>query len=113
MPLLFSLRRPDRYCFHHERNKEGYVMTEAEANAMVGKRARILDSKLGVSKGTTGTVISARRAFADGQHMATGVGGKTPEPTATEWMWMNNFECDDPLKTTIEIYEWDDSIEEI
>jgi hypothetical protein len=88
-------------------------MTEAEANARVGKRARILDSRLEVPPGTTGTVISARRAFADGQHRALGMEGKTPEPTAAEWMWMNNLECDDPLKTVIQIYEWDESIEEL
>jgi hypothetical protein len=86
-------------------------MTEAEANAMVGKRARILDSRLEVPPGTTGTVISAVRAFTDGQRMSTSSEGKIPEPT--EWMWMNNLECDDPLKTTIQIYEWDESIEEI
>ena len=86
-------------------------MTEAEANAMVGKRARILDSKLEVPPGTTGTVISAVRAFTDGQRMSTSSEGKIPEPP--EWMWMNNLECDDPLKTTIPIYEWDESVEEI
>jgi hypothetical protein len=86
-------------------------MTEAEANAMVGKRARILDSKLEVPPGTTGTVISAVRAFTDGQRMSTSSEGKIPEPP--EWMWMNNLECDDPLKTTIQIYEWDESVEEI
>ena len=88
-------------------------MTEAEAKAMVGKRARILDSWLEMPPGTTGTVISAGRAFADGQHRVAGMGETTPEPAVTEWMWMNTLECDDPLKTTIEIYEWDESIEEI
>jgi hypothetical protein len=84
-------------------------MTEAEAR--VGKRARILDSRLEVPPGTTGTVISAMRAFADGQRRSASSEGKIPEPT--EWMWVNNLECDDPLTTVIQIYEWDGSLEEL
>jgi hypothetical protein len=86
-------------------------MTEAEAKAMVGKKARMLDGSYDVPPGTEGTVISAMRLWGPGRHMAVHVEGRTAAITDKEWMWTNDMECNDVHKTVVQICEWDGSLE--
>jgi hypothetical protein len=85
-------------------------MTEEQAHAMIGRRARIMDDSYEVPQGTEGTV---RGAMSTGRiaFIANGEGGKLPEGTRAGRHWANNMACDDALRTIVLIYEWDSSIE--